>query len=127
MALTSSTLPTLLPGDRSGEMKRPMCRLSLSLTAVLIGCSAAPPRSPWDWVGKSEAAVRAAYAATASELGVIYWGGSGRRRIYFALRDATQVWFELDWGGTVEMAGGPEPKARWTRHDRDSISVEGVW
>lgn len=95
----------------------------VSKRALLAGSSAADDADDV-WVGKAEAEVRARYAAVAEDSGVTYWGGTGRRRLYFALRDGTQVWFELDFAGAVVAAGGPEPKARWQRHSGDSITVE---
>ena len=99
-------------------------RLALLLASALLGCSAASFRPASSWVGQSEAEVRGAYASRAIDSGVMYWGGSGRRTLYIALEDGTQGWFVLDFRGTVEMAGGPEPKTRWVHHERDSITVE---
>lgn len=90
----------------------------------LLGRAPNPWRIPESWVGKGEADVRNAYAASATDAGVVYWGGSGRRRLYLALGDGTQVWFDLDRDGVVELAGGPEPRTRWVRYNGDSITVE---
>lgn len=120
MRLSSSTL-TVVPDPRQR-----MPRLAMLLTSTLLGCSAAPVRAPISWVGESEADVRGAYASHAIDSGVVYWGGSGRRTLYLALENGTQLWFDLDLRGTVVGAGGPEPKGRWVHYDRDSITVEGA-
>lgn len=96
------------------------------MTQALLGCSTLPVRPASSWVGQSEAEVRGAYASRVVDSGVMYWGGSGRRTLYIAFEDGTQVWFDLDFHGTVKNAGGPEPKVRWVHHDRDSITVEGA-
>lgn len=96
------------------------------LAAALLGCSAVPVRPASSWAWQSEAEVRRAYASRAIDSGVVYWGGTGRRTLYIALEDGTQMWFDLDFHGTVKNAGGPEPKVRWVHHDRDSITVEGA-
>lgn len=113
------------PAWMADRLQRRPC-LALLLASTLLGCSAAPVRPASSWVGQSEAEVREAYASRAIDSGVVYWGGSGRRTLYIALEEGTQVWFDLDLRGAVEMAGGPEPKARWVHHERDAITVDGM-
>ena len=69
-------------------------------------------------------------APIALERGTIYWGGSGRHRLYYALPNGRQVWIEM--GGAAEewksmVVGKPEKKQSWIRHDMiggDSITIE---
>ena len=59
--------------------------------------------------------------------GTVYWGGTGKCRMYFQIADDKQVWFELSGptnGDSVTQVGAVEKKTKWTRHDGDSISVD---
>jgi hypothetical protein len=77
--------------------------------------------------GMSEEAVRDSMKPVALDSGTVYRGGSGARRLYFALPEQRQVWVECagDSGGwKVVEVGRIEPRQRWVRHGGDSITVE---
>jgi hypothetical protein len=77
--------------------------------------------------GMSEEAVRNTMKSVALDSGTVYWGGSGERRLYFALPGKRQVWVECagaSGGWKVVQVGRIEPKQRWVRRSGDSITVE---
>jgi len=77
--------------------------------------------------GMSEEAVRDAMKPVTLDSGTVYWGGSGARRLYFALTEKRQVWVECagaPGGWKVVEVGRIEPRQRWVRHSGDSITVE---
>src|SRR5262249_2929120 len=124
-------------GTRAGARMRQAALLVLAgLTAA--GCSrSSPPPAPDGAtdkpaaavaqlkVGMSEAEVRALMKPFAMDSGVVYWGGTGARRVYFAVNRTSQVWVEVGPGpeGRVVEVGPVEPKGRWERHEGDSITV----
>ena len=78
-------------------------------------------------VGMSEKAVRSSMMPVALDSGAVYLGGSGARRLYFALPEKRQLWVECGGaadGWNVVEVGRIEPKHRWVRHGGDSITVE---
>jgi hypothetical protein len=105
---------------------------------IVAGCStSSPPAAPDAAAGKpaatvaqlkvgmSDAEVRALMKPIAIDSGVVYWGGSGARRVYFEVDRASQVWVEVGPGpqGKVVEVGPLAPKGRWVRHGGDSITV----
>jgi hypothetical protein len=78
--------------------------------------------------GMSESEARQVYDPISIDRGVVYWGGSGARRMYWQLDANTQTWVEIGPGphGCVTEVGPREPKRTWTRHRGDSITVEGM-
>ena len=106
---------------------------------TMVGCSkSSPPAAPdaaTDMpaatvaqlkVAMSESEARALMKPVASDSGVVYWGGSGARRVYFEVDRTSQVWVEVGPGpdGRVVEVGPVEPKGRWVRHGGDSITVQ---
>ena len=81
-------------------------------------------------IGMSDSALLDRLGPASLDRGTIYWGGSGVKRMYFQIAPAKQIWFEIggsydgDKFGQVTRIGPIEPKARWTRHGGDSITVE---
>ena len=73
---------------------------------------------------KAEAAI-ALLRPRSLDWGRVYWGGSGRSRLYFQLNGTQQIWLEVSGSPdpAVTSVGVPEPKTKWTRHAGDSIAV----
>lgn len=95
------------------------------VVVLLLGCASRPNTQTVPIVGMSEADARAIYEAQSIDSGVVYWGGSGRHRVYFQLDANTQTWLEISGPPSVVTEVGPrEPKSHWTRYQGDSIVVE---
>lgn len=106
-----------------------MTRLTTRFAIMFVlvaGCAAEPAAQRTAQIGMSEDEVRQVYDPVSIDTGVIYWGGSGSRRIYWQLDPQTQVWAEIGLRPEARViALGPrEPKQVWVRHGGDSITVD---
>lgn len=78
-------------------------------------------------VGMNEADVVALMRPLSLDFGRVHYGGSGASRLYFQVSSTQQIWLESHGAGsdwTVVQIGAPEPKTKWTRYARDSITVD---
>ncbi len=77
-------------------------------------------------LGMTEEEARTVLEARSTDSGVVYYGGSGRRRVYFELGPYEQTWFELGPGpsGKVVWVGPTEPRQAWTHHRGNSITIQ---
>jgi len=77
-------------------------------------------------VGMKETEAVALTRPVATDYGRFYYGGTRRGRLYFGCGSTQQVRLEASGGpaSVITEIGSPEPKAKWTRHTGDSITVE---
>src|SRR3954471_7353581 len=98
----------------------------LLATFVLSACSSRQT-APLAGIqlGMSAEAAISQMRPRSTDWGRVYWGGSGRSRLYFQTSSTQQVW--LDVSGFPDFAvtaiGAPEPKTEWTHYRADSITV----
>ena len=74
-------------------------------------------------VGMKESDAIALMKPASLDSGCLYYGGSGRSRLYFQCSSYQQIWIEANLG-VITQVGKLEPKIKWTRYAGDSITVE---
>jgi hypothetical protein len=115
-----------------------MTRLAPILFAFVLLTSCSTPQSRSDIpaatqqamsklrVGMKETEAVVLMRPVSIDYGRIYYGGSGRGRLYFQCSSTQQVWLEASGGpgSAITEIGSPEPKTKWIRYTGDSIAVE---
>jgi hypothetical protein len=102
------------------------------IAGLLFGCSDSQTPSPAPSaasglrIGMKDEAAISLLRPTSLDWGRVYWGGTGRSRLFFQVSTTQQVWLEVSGPPdfTVTTISTPEPKTKWTRQDGDSITVE---
>lgn len=116
-----------VPASRDRVMEYRPCAVRFAIILLAgAACATSPGVDPVASVGMSESEVRQVYDPISIDTGVVYWGGSGRRRLYWQLDEQSQTWAEIGSGpeGRVIELGPREPKQTWIRQGGDSIWVE---